>query len=84
MATGRDCSEPASKTARKESVPPPLTMDMVDASKLKTLTLWIALTRAQFDAMMAGEEVMPDDQSKRFGLKRTMLMEVGRAGAFIP
>ena len=83
MATGSDCAEPPSKTARKERLPPPLTMDIVDASKLKTLTLWIVLTRAQFESMMTGNEVVPDAYSGRFGLRRTMFKAVQRTKAFI-
>ena len=83
MSTGLDRGEPPSKMARGERVPPPLTIDIVDASKLKTLTLWIALTRAQFESMMAGNEVLPDAYSGRFGLKRTMFKAVQRTKTFM-
>ena len=50
---------------------------------METLRLWLALTPAQFEKLNKGEEVMPDEYSKRFGLRRTPLEAVERAQYFM-
>ena len=83
MATGSEGSESASMMARMEDVGPPSNVELVDPAKLMTLTLWIALTKTQFDDLVNGKPVIPDEYSNRFGLRRTMLKAVERANLFM-
>jgi len=55
MATGSEGSESASMMARMEDVAPPSNVELEDPAKLMTLTLWIALTKAQFDDLVNGK-----------------------------
>ena len=50
---------------------------------MKTLFLWVALSPKQYHDLNAGKEVIPDEYSKRFGLRRTMLKAVERAHLFM-
>ena len=54
-----------------------------DVSRMKTLFLWVALSPKQYHDLNAGKEVIPDEYSKRFGLRRTMLKAVERAHLFM-
>ena len=83
MATGSEGSESASMMARMEDVAPPSNVELEDPAKLMTLTLWIALTKAQFDDLVNGKPVIPDEYSNCFGLRCAMLKAVERANLFM-
>ena len=50
---------------------------------MESLKLWLALTPPQFEALNKGEMVVPDEYSKRFGLRKTPEAAIERAKYFM-
>lgn len=84
-------SAPASKMARTTPEVEAYTLEPVDVGLLENieidqmecLRLWVAFSPQQYGDLNEGKEVIPDEYTKRFGLRRTMLKAVERAHLFM-
>ena len=50
---------------------------------MDSVTLWIALSPQQFDDLLSGQEVQPDEFSQRFGLRTSPAAAIERAHYFM-
>ena len=82
---------PAAKVARTSTAVDvdtlePVEVDLlekIEVDQMESLLLWVAFSPQQYAALNEGKEVIPEEYSKRFGLRRAMLKAVERAHLFM-
>ncbi len=60
-----------------------MTILIRQSSAMESVSLWIALTPEQFNALNSGKEIEPDPYSQRFGLRTTPGEAIDRAQYFM-